>query len=172
MPKPTQTTTFRFDEATLNLIDEDARARSLSKTELLRTAVELLHDTLTIANADAHTTLEEIRVRHPGAENLTVNVSIGRDSMPETTVLLDGDGVDDIVALSAVIDRKAYVFLVLSTGAASFATAVGDDGLLIRPQFAIADPMPWPPKESYRIVLPLKTPALDKRASTRTKAEA
>jgi len=159
---PTQTTTFRFDPATLDLIDGLARARSVSKTDLLRSAVELLHDSLVVAAADANAMLEVIRERHPDADNVVVDVSPGRDGRPQATALVDGKEVPDIGAHAAVVNRKAYVFLTIVDGAASIAVPIGDDALLVRPQFSIADPMPWPRTEGYQIVLSLKMPAKQK----------
>ena len=171
MAKPvTPTTTYRFDAPTLGLIDQLTGNLSLSKTDVIRSSVAMLRDLLVVASADANAMLEVIRGRHPDAENLTLDVGIGRDGNPEPTVLIDGEEHADVGARAAVIDRKAFVFLTIPDGSASIAVGVGDEAMLIRPQFAVSDPVPWP-SENYRIVIPLKVPAAI-RTSAPAKLEA
>jgi hypothetical protein len=159
MANPTTPTTYRFDSATLKLIERLAKQLSVSKADVLRDSVSMLRDALVVASGDANAMLEVIRSRHPEAENLTIEVARGRDGNPELTVLIDGEEHPDVGARAAVIDKKAYVFLMIPDGSASIIVGVGNDALLLRPQFPVGEPTPWPTEESYGIVVSLGAPA-------------
>lgn len=173
MANPTTPTTYRFDSATLELIERLAEQLSVSKADVLRDSISMLSDALVVASGDANAMLEVIRGRHPEAENLMIEVARGRDGNPELTVLIDGEEHPDVGARAAVIDKKAYVFLTIPDGSASIIVGVGAKALLLRPQFPVGDPMPWPTEESYRIIVSLAAPAgVDAPAAAKVPAKA
>ncbi len=158
MASETQTKTYRLTDATRELIDQLARDLALSKSDVLRSSVETLRDLLVVASADATGILAVIRDRHSDAENLTIDIGIARDGSPQPVVLIDGEEHLDVGARAVVMNRKAYIFLTIPDGSAAFAVAVGDEAVLVRPQFA-AGAVEWPSAESHRIIIDLRVPA-------------